>query len=525
MSAARHKVEFGDFQTPLALAEAACALLKRRGVCPDVVIEPACGTGGFIDAAAHVWGAGTKYYGFDINPDYIARAAQTMRERHPRHSAAFCEQNFFDFDWDAFVAQTDAPLLFLGNPPWVTSAALGALGADNLPPKANIKGLTGLNARTGKANFDVSEWMLLRLAQASRHQPFTIAMLCKTGVARKALEYLWKRGMAPQEAALYRIDALQWFGAAVDACLFYARFAPGSAPDTSALLYDTLDSVHPSARFGLVEGEMASSVDDYLALKHLCGVNYTRWRSGVKHDLAKIMELDCVAGELRNGLGDVVDVEESCIYPLLKASDIAKGNVTPSKRILITQTSVGANTEHLQQTAPKTWRYLTRHNALFAQRKSSIYRTQPSYCLFGIGAYSFTPYKVAISGLHKSARFTLVPPFEGKPVMLDDTCYFVGRDNAQEASLLHMLFDADITRLCLRSMLFADSKRPVTAEILNRLDIKQIAATLGCEEALRTMLKAGTPEASGQGLLVFSPQTEYDETACSHQPLSEGCRV
>ncbi len=145
----------------------------------------------------------------------------------------------------------------------------------------------------------------------------------------------------------------------------------------------------------------------------------------------------------------------------------------------MTQATVGADTERLCHDAPKTWRYLTRHDALFAQRKSSIYHAQPKYCLFGIGPYSFAPYKVAISGLHKTARFTLIPPFEGKPVMLDDTCYFIDRDNEDEAHLLHELFRADITRRCLQSLIFADSKCPVTADVLNRLDIKQIAAASG----------------------------------------------
>lgn len=34
--------------------------------------------------------------------------------------------------------------------------------------------------------------MLLKLAYAAAGAPFTFAMLCKTGVARKALEYYWK---------------------------------------------------------------------------------------------------------------------------------------------------------------------------------------------------------------------------------------------------------------------------------------------------------------------------------------------
>ena len=51
----RAKIEFGDFQTPAALAVEVCALLKRLGVEPDSVIEPTCGTGAFLVAAADMF--------------------------------------------------------------------------------------------------------------------------------------------------------------------------------------------------------------------------------------------------------------------------------------------------------------------------------------------------------------------------------------------------------------------------------------------------------------------------------------
>lgn len=161
-----------------------------------------------------------------------------MKAHVPYAEARICAQDFFQHDWAAFLKCVQSPVLLLGNPPWVTNAAIGVLEAANLPPKSNLKRLTGLNARTGKANFDISEWMLLQLMEAARCQSSVIAMLCKTSVARKALEYGWNNGLAPAESALFRIDAARWFGVAVDACLLYARFAPDERGETNTPVYD-----------------------------------------------------------------------------------------------------------------------------------------------------------------------------------------------------------------------------------------------------------------------------------------------
>ena len=516
MREAHRKIEFGDFQTPLSLAEEVCALLKKAGCCPRTIIEPSCGEGSFLEAGVRVFGTETAYFGFDINSDYIARAKKRLSACHPNMKVQLCTQDFFTFDWENFLKDKESPFLFLGNPPWVTNAGLGIIGANNLPEKTNFKHLSGLNARTGKANFDISEWMLLKLAEATKTYSFSIAMLCKTGVARKALEFYWKKGVSPVESALYRINAMEWFGASVDACLFFARFSPGEMTEKSSLLYSSLDGMAPPTRFGLVEGELVSNVDDYQELRHLSGTNYYRWRSGVKHDLAKVMELDIVKGKLQNGFGVEVDIEETYLYPLLKASEIAKGITTPTRNVLVTQTTVGEDTRKLQKTAPRTWCYLEQYASLFAERKSSIYRNQPPYCLFGIGPYSFAPYKIAISGLHKEIRFTLIPPFEGKPVFVDDTCYLLGFHNCEEATLLYQLFNANLTRQFLRAIVFMDNKRPITADALHRIDVQRVAEQLSCGEALTELLHSGTAEPNGQGLLVFEATAKYPTANRKH---------
>ena len=70
---ARSIVEFGDFQTPLALAQAACSLLVQGGVTASTVIEPTCGVGAFLVAAAAAF-PHARLLGWDINPEYVAHS-------------------------------------------------------------------------------------------------------------------------------------------------------------------------------------------------------------------------------------------------------------------------------------------------------------------------------------------------------------------------------------------------------------------------------------------------------------------
>ena len=76
-----------------------------------------------------------------------------------------------------------------------------------MPIKSNFQKHGGLNAVTGKANFDISEWMLIRLLEAMNGRRGTLAMLCKSSTARKTLCYAWKNGMALERSAIYGIDA------------------------------------------------------------------------------------------------------------------------------------------------------------------------------------------------------------------------------------------------------------------------------------------------------------------------------
>ena len=219
---ARQKAEFGDFQTPDALARSVCNVLRSLGAAPNSIVEPTCGKGAFLRASVRAFPQCARILGFEVNPDYV-QAARSVNQAEIR-----C-QNFFAQDWSALLDSLCEPVLVVGNPPWVTNSAVGALGGANLPAKSNFQHFNGFDALTGKSNFDISEWMLLHLLECLSGREATLAMLCKTVVARKVLRRAWSQRLQVAGSGIYRIDANTHFAAAVDACLLTCVLSPGAA--------------------------------------------------------------------------------------------------------------------------------------------------------------------------------------------------------------------------------------------------------------------------------------------------------
>ena len=135
----QRRAEFGDFQTPLALANQVVDLLKARGVAPRSVVEPTCGLGRFVEASLSGFNQSVVVAAFDVNPEYVRSTAALNRGAPPNSNRLHCEvANFFTRDWSATLASLPEPIVILGNPPWATASALGALGSDNLPEKSNF---------------------------------------------------------------------------------------------------------------------------------------------------------------------------------------------------------------------------------------------------------------------------------------------------------------------------------------------------------------------------------------------------
>ena len=226
---------------------------------------------------------------------------------------------------------------------------------------------------------------------------------------------------------------------------------------------------------GFRAGALIADFELYDRWKHLVRYAPPLWRSGIKHDCSRVMELRRDGSRFRNGFGESVELECEYLYPMLKSSDLANGLVNDPNRIMIvTQKKVGEDTEAIREKAPKTWAYLEKYGSWLDRRGSSIYRKRPRFSVFGVGDYSFSPWKVAVSGFYKKLRFRSIGPVQGKPVTLDDTAYFIPCRTSEEAESLAGALNSKPAGEFFRGYIFWDSKRPITADLLNRLDLKAL---------------------------------------------------
>lgn len=476
MAKALDKWQFGDFQTPDDLAACIVEVLKRNHhVSPDIIIEPTCGKGAFVRAALNGFSK-TNILAYEVNPAYVE---DTMNSIDPQTASRVSvkQGDFFLLDWEEILDENKGSLLILGNPPWVTSSELGILTSKNLPEKTNFHGRRGIEAITGSGNFDISEWMLLRHVDWLVQRSGTLAMLCKYSVARKIMRRIRQSKEHCLFGHIYSIDAMKYFSAAVDACLFVLTTDGGNA---DCEVYDNLDASEPIYVIGERDGYVVRDIATYEEYRELRGQDSAYiWRSGLKHDCSKVMELTKQDGVYVNGLKEVADIEEDFVYPLLKSSDIGNSRTASCRRwVVVTQKAVGESTDKIRSAAPKTYKYLEDHADFLSSRKSSIYRGKPPFSIFGVGEYTFLPWKVAISALYKRLNFCLVSPIDGKPVIFDDTVNFLSFRTEDEAKFVYSLLISDPTKKFYNANIFWEEKRPITAEILRRLSLKEVAKHL-----------------------------------------------
>ncbi|MFZ4828943.1 MAG: class I SAM-dependent methyltransferase [Phototrophicaceae bacterium] len=477
---------FGDFQTPPALVEQVLSVLQRQGKKWTRLLEPTCGVGNFLMGALKSADFQLQEaYGIELQAQHLEQAKGSSRFLPPTQSVQWIQGSIFDVRLkDELSWNGTGELLILGNPPWVTNAELGRINSQNLPTKYNVKRSKGLSAQTGESNFDLAEAVFHKLILELQDQNPTVAMLCKTTVARNILLFAHQQNLPIRRSFIREVDAKRWFGVAVKACLFYMEIEAGYQTAPTPFFTD-LQTLTPSTVVEVRGGKMVADELNYRDYQHLEGRCPLTWRQGVKHDVAAVMELTLDGEGWRNKLGHPVEAEAERIFPLMKGSDLHRGDkASPTRGIIITQYHLSEETDHVIEQFPRLGAYLNQHRALFAQRKSSIYRNRPPFAMFGVGQYTFAPYKVAVAGLYAPPIFRLVMPSQGRAVIFDDTCYFIPCQTIAQARLLTSLLNHPISQAFFASIYFEDAKRPITKGLLQRLNLVAVLEHIGHDELL-----------------------------------------
>ena len=153
-------------------------------------------------------------------------------------------------------------MLILGNPPWVTNATLSQLDSANVPAKSNFKRHAGLDALTGKSNFDIAEFIVLRLIARFAKTDATLAMLCKNTVVRNLVRATHAQALPIHNVRAFTFEAGKEFGVACDASLLIADLAEGRSDDTCTVT--GLEGGKQSVRtFGWVNGQFVADIARY----------------------------------------------------------------------------------------------------------------------------------------------------------------------------------------------------------------------------------------------------------------------
>ena len=489
------RAEYGDFQTNSDLANQVTLHLSLKNISPEVVIEPTCGKGSFIIAVLRNFQNIQTIFGVEIYKPYVWETKLSIIDffldnptsNKPNISIFHCD--VFDFDFkqiaEKFLAKE---VLVIGNPPWVTNSKLGSLHSTNLPKKTNFKNHKGLDAMTGKGNFDIAEFITLTMIETFQNLNGHLLLLVKNSVIKNLIFDQNKNHYKIAAIEKQCIDSKKEFNVSVEAAMFSCQF--NSEPTYQCEEDNFYHNLTSNIRFGWLADKFVSNIDTYIHTKEIDGESPFVWRQGLKHDCASVMELDKLNGHYVNGLGEEAILEDGLVYGLLKSSDLKNTVIKQTRKFtIVTQKKIGQETNYIKSDYPFTYQYLTHHLTNFEARKSSIYNNKPSFSIFGIGDYSFKPYKVAISGLYKTFHFTLVLPQDNKPVMLDDTCYLIGFDKIEYAVYALILLNSDTTMQFLKSVTFADAKRTFTKDVLMRIDLLELGKKINKEVLANELIK------------------------------------
>ena len=194
---------------------------------PDIILEPTYGIGNFIISSIEIFPNLKKIYGVEINKEFAWWFKRSLLEKFLNTNKKLPKiclytENIFAHEFDLNFCNNTQKLLIIGNPPWVTSTELSSLLSTNIPEKSNFKKFSGLDAMTGKSNFDLGEYIIIQLLNIFPKKTGKLVILCKRTVAINLVKELPNCSYNIGDIKIIPIDAQKIFNRSVDAVLLIA---------------------------------------------------------------------------------------------------------------------------------------------------------------------------------------------------------------------------------------------------------------------------------------------------------------
>ncbi len=153
-------------------------------------------------------------------------------------------------------------------------------------------------------------------------------------------------------------------------------------------------------------------------------------------------------------------VEKDLVYPLLRGRNISRWRSSYSCYIIIPcdpdEPKLRFASAEMSLRFPRTYSYLSHFKDILLSRKSSSIPKNPFYSLFGLGPYTFSPYKVVWRALYKEIAAVVVSKREdrflsARYIIPEHNVMFIPLWNEDEAHYLCAILNSSLVNFAMRS--------------------------------------------------------------------------
>jgi len=481
----------GDFQTayPLALE-----VTKRTlgGQEFESGLDPTCGTGAFLLSLLSLQSRrdsrDTRIVGVERNPESASVAwflCSIARDLLSLETSAVIEcADVNDFATHTFGRQRFD--VIVGNPPWVTWTDLShedkrRWTRRDLRDYEFVEG-SGMERALGVSNKDVAPAIVLRVLQELGDLQARFGFLFKKGQMNMPAMRSFREGRIPHRSGRTlgitevlvvesqgnfiggeHLQTEGWIGQldlnpAASILIRSARNRENKWQITNQR--ELVPRRVPSGDCVLVPAESQLRLGKRRAPVEI--------RHGVKHDCREVFEISEATAEV---------LEWECTYPVVKSRHVGPNGWGGEYDLLLLPNRALRDLSELEfsRKFPHAYRYLSDHKSRLEARKSQWVGATTFYDVFGVGDYTFKPYKVAWVRLGWKPRFVVLEPVrlangERKPVIPSDHFLFIPTNNKEYAWRLSELLNSTPYQETLE-ILSPKGKSSLPKRLIQNLDL------------------------------------------------------
>jgi SAM-dependent methyltransferase len=547
------RLALGEYYTPRGIADLAVEAVE--GGRPDRrVLDPGCGAGVFLTAAIDAKRAEIDatpsetvdtlldtVVGIDLNPvavksaklayllamgdllDEAGRSTVTVPVYLADAVGLTIDDAAGRFDGSAAASSFDT---LVGNPPWIPwerlPDQLKTAWREGYVADLGLQPHEGIEARLGHSNDDISVPFAFACIHRYLRAGGRAAFVLKRDIVRGPAGAVLRRAQVGDRSL--RVEEVHDFADTspfpdADAGAAVYVFAADETPrtpvpttvwkrrDDSAVSFASVTRLRETARtlsselVPLDESERTSTWVRADLAREALGTCQHDIRHGLKDDAAAVFGLD---------RSTLAEIERDRVFPYLRSRHVRKFGLTGHDLRLVPADRAGEDNEAwLREHCPSTYDYLADHRERLLDRSSSWLDAGPFYTQFGLGPYTWEPYKVVWCRLGFKPDFAVAstrtdPDLGEKPVVPGDHYMFVATDDRREAHFLCALLNSAPYQRTLRT-LASGGKASLSKSVVSELALPTWPGTdraeelAACSMRLHDLVAAGAESEDGDG--------------------------